>query len=98
MSPPQSGILPAPGPSALFLVLRVRTPEEQAVTVARVVARVPALTRAVAGLDPRARLVSTVGLGSEFWDVVSPGKRPLGLRPFTALEVGGRRAPRTGGR
>ena len=29
--------------------------------------------------------------------MISPGKRPAGLRPFTAIDAGGRTAPSTGG-
>ncbi len=47
--------------------------------------------------DPRAKLVCTVSFGSEFWQVISPRKRPAGLRPFMAIEANGRSAPNTGG-
>jgi porphyrinogen peroxidase len=40
---------------------------------------------------------STVSFGAEFWEVISPGKRPAKLRPFRALEADGRVAPNTGG-
>jgi putative iron-dependent peroxidase len=42
-------------------------------------------------------LIRILSFGSEFWDVISPGKRPAGLRPFTAIAANGRRAPSTGG-
>jgi putative iron-dependent peroxidase len=38
-----------------------------------------------------------VSFGSEFWDVISPGIQPAGLRPFKAIEAEGRSAPATGG-
>jgi putative iron-dependent peroxidase len=97
MSQPQPGIIPEPGPSALFLVLRVHDPVQNGSAVANVAARVPSLTQKVATLDRRAKITCNVGLGSEFWDVVSPERRPSGLRPFDALAVGGRSAPSTGG-
>jgi putative iron-dependent peroxidase len=97
MSKPQSGILPEPGPAALFLVLRVPERARDARAAARAAAGVPALTAKVAALDPRAKLVSVVGFGPELWDAVSPARRPAGLRPFAPLSAGGRSAPATGG-
>jgi len=94
MSQPQGGILPEPTQSALFVILRVRNLAQDGGTVARASARVPALAAKVAAADRRAKLVCTVGVGSEFWDVLSPAKRPKGLRPFTAIDT---RAPNTGG-
>lgn len=94
---PQEGILPEPGPCALFLIARIPRLAADASAVARCVAGAPALARKVGALDPRARLVCTVGLGPHLWDAVSPGRRPIGLRPFRPLEAEGRRAPSTGG-
>lgn len=97
MPTPQAGIIPAPNPNALFLVLRVLDPEKNSKAVAKVAAGIPALVEKVGAIDPRAKLVCTVSFGSDFWDVVSPGKRPAGLHPFKAIEADGRRAPSTGG-
>jgi putative iron-dependent peroxidase len=97
MPQPQAGIIPAPSPSALFLIFRVRDPGTNGRAVAKVAAGVPALVDKVGAIDPRARLVCTVGFGPDFWDVISPGKRPAGLRPFKAITVEGRSAPSTGG-
>jgi putative iron-dependent peroxidase len=97
MAEPQAGIIPEPSESALFLVLRVPEAAEHGAAVASVAARVPSLTQRVSALDRHAKLACTVGFGAEFWDVVSPEERPAGLHPFEALEIGGRRAPSTGG-
>jgi putative iron-dependent peroxidase len=97
MSQPQAGILPEPSQHALFLMLHVRDPAENGPSVARAAAKIPALTQRVARADSRAKLVSTVSFGPEFWDVASPGKRPKGFRQFQAVEIRGRRAPSTGG-
>jgi porphyrinogen peroxidase len=97
MPNPQSAIIPEPRESALFLVLRVRDAAAQRQSVANVLARVPALTEEVAALDPKAQLVSAVGIGSALWDVISPKKRPAGLRAFKPAAAEGRSAPATGG-
>lgn len=97
MPQPQAGIIPAPSPSALFLIFRVRDPRTNGRAVAKVAASIPALVDKVGAADPRAKLVCTVGFGSDFWDAISPGKRPAGLRPFKAITVEGRSAPSTGG-
>jgi putative iron-dependent peroxidase len=94
---PQSGILPEARESALFLILRVPEPGGARSAVAKVVSSFPARTQRLAARDPRAKLVSVVSLGPEFWDVVSPAGRPSGFRRFRALEAAGRRAPNTGG-
>ena len=97
MPQPQGGIVPEPGRSALFLILRVPEPARDARAVARSIARVPSLARQVGAVDLRARLVCTVSLGPEFWSVVSPDRRPKALRPFRAIDINGRIAPHTGG-
>lgn len=97
MAEPQAGILPEPSESALFLILRVPDRARNGAVVGRSASRVPALTAKLAKSAPRARLTSVVSLGPELWDVLSPGKRPKAFRTFRPLEVGGRRAPATGG-
>ncbi len=96
MSEPQSALIPEPGRSALFLVLRV-TEAKVTTQVAKVLAGVPAMTGELIAQAPDANLVSAVGIGSEFWDRLSPRKRPIGLRAFAPVEADGRSAPATGG-
>jgi putative iron-dependent peroxidase len=97
MSEAQAGIVPEPSQHARFVVLRVTDAARNAAAVARVLAGVPGLVGKVATLDRRSRLVCTVSVGPEFWDLISPQRRPKGLRQFAPIEAGGRRAPRTGG-
>lgn len=97
MPRPQSAILPEPSQHALFLVLRVREPAARGRTVARAAAAVPGLTSRVAAANRGSRLVSAVAFGAELWDMLSPRRRPAGLRPFRALRAGPRAAPATGG-
>jgi len=70
---PQGVILPEPSENAIFMVLRVRDAAGSAQPVAKIVARTPALTARLAALDRRAKLVSAVGIGSDFWDVSEAG-------------------------
>ena len=97
MSQPQSGVLAEPSQSTLFLILRVRDPHQNLRSVAKSASRIPTLTEKTAKTDPRAKLVSVVSFGPEFWDAISPGKRPEGLVVFRPLEAHGRRVPSTGG-
>ncbi|MBI4514505.1 MAG: Dyp-type peroxidase [Deltaproteobacteria bacterium] len=97
MPQPQPGIVPEPSSSALFLILRVRDQAQDAGAVSRVAAAVPSLVAKVGAADRRAKLACTVAFGPEFWGVLSPGRRPQGLRPFKAIEAGDRCAPNTGG-
>jgi putative iron-dependent peroxidase len=96
MTEPQAGIIPEPPPRALFLILRARVPQRDGQAIARVAAGVPTLAAGVGALDPGAGLTCTVGFGPEFWDAISR-TRPRGLRPFEAVQHGGRHAPSTGG-
>ncbi len=96
-SDPQDGILPEPPECALFLVLNVIDRDRDGPAVVKTLSRTPKLTLELARSDPRARLRSVVSLGPELWDLVSPARRPRGLRAFPALEKDGRRAPATGG-
>jgi len=97
MAEPQGGIIPEPSDQARFVVLRVVDPAGRGPAVAAVLARTPAIVQRVAALDPRAKLVCTVSIGPSFWDVLSPQRRPAGLRPFPAIDSGGRALPNTGG-
>ncbi len=97
MPQPQPGIIPEPSPHALFLIWRVRERSVNGRAVAAIAAGTPALIGKVGALDRRAALVCTVSFGSELWDVISPRKRPAGLRPFTPRSAEGRSAPNTGG-
>ena len=67
---PQAGILPEPGPSALFLVLDVDDHARHAAMVGRIAASVPALCAKLAAADRGTRLVANVGIGPELWDVL----------------------------
>ncbi|HEY8121016.1 MAG TPA: Dyp-type peroxidase [Myxococcota bacterium] len=97
MAKPQAVILPTPGPSALFLVLRVPELARDGAEVVRIAARTPALAQAVARLDPKAKLASGIAFGSALWDVASPVARPRGLHPFRLVAAEDRRAPATPG-
>ena len=78
-------------------MLRLRDAAANGKAVAKVAASIPALTAKVSEIDPRAKLVYTVSFRSQFWDAISPLKRPAGLRPFKAIKNGGLSAPSTGG-
>jgi putative iron-dependent peroxidase len=97
MPQPQAGIIPEPSELARFLILRVREPAAAGPAIATHLGRVPSLADKVGALDRGAKLVCTVSIGPEFWDVVSPRRRPKSLRPFKVIEVSGKSAPNTGG-
>ena len=94
---PQSAIIPEPSRHALFLILRVHDPKKNGPAVAKILTEVPALIGSLGAADRDAALVGSVAFGSGFWDVISPGKRPVGLRPFSAIDAGGQAAPSIGG-
>jgi len=97
MPEPQAAIIPEPSESALFLVLRMRPAAEQLPSIARTLAQTPQTTDKLAASDRKAKLVSAVSIGSDFWDVLSPASRPASLRAFIPIAADGRTAPATGG-
>jgi len=97
LAQPQAGILPEPNRFALFLILQVPDAKTNGRAVARLAARILEMTHRQGKLYLQSKLVCITGFGSEFWDVVSPDKRPAGLRPFKSIAVEGRSAPNTGG-
>jgi porphyrinogen peroxidase len=97
MGQPQTGIIAEPTEHVRFVVLRVREHAGSRSQVARVLARVPAITEKVGAVDRRAKLVCVVSIGPEFFSTLAPHRHPKGLRPFAAIESNGRTAPSTGG-
>lgn len=90
----QQVILP-PTRAAFFLVLRV-LPGREADALAAL-GEVSATSRAVAFREPEGRLVSLVGIGSEFWDRALGAPRPRHLHPFAGVRGARHVAPATGG-
>lgn len=78
-------------------MLRVPDAATNSKAVAKIAASIPTFTTKVSEIDPRAKLVCTVSFGSQFWDAISPQKRPAGLHPFKAIKSGPLSAPSTGG-
>lgn len=97
VSEPQSGILPQPRESALFLILRLSDRARDGAEVARIAASLPARIASLSKRRKTSRLVGVVGFGFSLWETLSPGRRPARFRPFTKLASEGRIAPATGG-
>jgi len=94
----QPGIFPEPGAHALFLVFRASAPSaKSAREIARVLAKIPSTVIALGKEAPKAKVTATVSVGSSFWDLLSPGKRPVQLHPFRAMAMDDRSAPATHG-
>jgi len=96
MPTPQPGVLPVGGAHAYFLTLTVAEGAERTALHKAIRDFLPS-ARALATKAKRARLLCTLGIGSELWDRLSPSRRPAGLRPFHAVKANGRVAPATGG-
>jgi len=92
---PQSAIILEPGESALFMIARAGS--SSAPAIAKVLAQTPALTGKLAAKYRQARLVSAVAIGSDFWNALSPSKRPAGLRNFRPISADRLAAPATDG-
>jgi putative iron-dependent peroxidase len=96
MPTPQPGVLPAGGAHAYFLTFTVADSAERTAMSKAIRAILPSV-RTLATKAKTARLLCTLGIGSELWDRLSPASRPAGLRPFRALKANSRVAPATGG-
>jgi porphyrinogen peroxidase len=95
MPTPQPGVLPAGGAHAYFLTFTVADGAARTALNKAIGDLLPS-ARALATKAKRARLLCTLGIGSELWDRLSPARRPAGLRPFRAVKANGRVAPATG--
>jgi len=96
MPTPQPGVLPAGGAHAYFLTCMVADDAERAAVIKAIRDILPS-ARALATKAKTARLLCSLGIGSELWNRLSPESRPTGLRPFHAVKANGRVAPATGG-
>lgn len=83
--------------AAIFLVVSVEEGAGHLQKIAALLNDLPALTRAVGFRSFSAGLSCVVGIGSAFWDRLSPdGPRPAGLHPFREIN-GVHHAPSTPG-
>jgi putative iron-dependent peroxidase len=96
MPTPQPGVLPAGGAHAYFLTFMVADGTERR-ALSQAIRDIHPLARALASQAKTARLLCTLGIGSELWARLSPARRPAGLRSFRAVKANGRAAPATGG-
>ena len=82
---------------AVFLVATVRRDPESVASAVETVAGVEDLIKTVGFRDLNGRLSCIVGVGSDLWDVLSPGSRPAELAPFDPIVGDGHTAPATPG-
>ena len=96
MPTPQPGVLPAGGAHAYFLTFTVADSAERT-ALSKAIRDILPSAGVLATKAKTARLLCTLGIGSELWDRLSPESRPAGLRPFRAVKANGQVAPATGG-
>jgi putative iron-dependent peroxidase len=96
MPTPQPGVLPAGGAHAYFLTFTVAEGAERT-ALSKTIRDILPSARALATKAKTARLLCTLGIGSELWGRLSPASCPAGLRLFRAVKANGRVAPATGG-
>lgn len=96
MSDPQPQPVLAPlTPAAIFLVANIDEGGEE--TVHDALADISGLVRAIGFRDPAKQLSAVTSIGSEAFDRLFTGPRPLELHPFVALDGSRHRAPSTPG-
>ncbi|HEY0240916.1 MAG TPA: Dyp-type peroxidase, partial [Friedmanniella sp.] len=82
---------------AAFLVLEIGPSDEDLATARDTISGIDDLLKTVGFRDLSARLSCVVGIGSDAWDRLSPGRRPVQLRRFPPIETGKHVAPSTPG-
>jgi putative iron-dependent peroxidase len=83
--------------SAVFLVMAAGADDAHLAGVRDVLGGVGDLVKNVGFRDLGGRLSCVVGIGSELWDRLSPGRRPADLRPFVPIQGPVHAAPSTPG-
>ena len=83
--------------AAIFLVLKVEAGDDALAKVRSTLGDVEDLVKTVGFRDLSARLSCIVGVGSDLWDRLSPGRRPSELKPFTPIAGDPHHAPSTPG-
>jgi putative iron-dependent peroxidase len=96
MPTPQPGLLSTGGAHAYFLTFTVDDGADRT-ALSKAIRDNVSSARTLARKMKTARLLCTLGIGSELWDRLSPARHPAGLRPFRAIKANGRGAPATGG-
>ncbi|GAS94498.1 Dyp-type peroxidase [Mycolicibacterium canariasense] len=91
---PQAVLAPLT-PAAIFMVATIDEGGEQ--TVHDALGDISGLVRAIGFRDPTKHLSVITSIGSDAWDRLFSGPRPVELHPFTALEGPRHRAPSTPG-
>lgn len=84
-------------PAAIFLVLTINEGHAAASSVHDALADISGLVRAVGFRDPDKHLSVVTSIGSQAWDRLFSGPRPVELTPFIELSGGRHNAPSTPG-
>ncbi|TCK08507.1 Dyp-type peroxidase [Marinobacterium mangrovicola] len=91
----QTGVIAESSRDALFLSFNAIQSPGNEQKIRQVLAQLPQMLDEVRAEMPNKDLHLVAGIGSAYWDQVSPHARPELLRPFPALENGQRVAPST---
>ncbi|WP_256751159.1 Dyp-type peroxidase [Mesorhizobium sp. Mes31] len=83
--------------SAVFLVVTVAGGQNALARVASVLGGLDDLVKTVGFRDLSGRLSCIAGIGRDFWDRLSSGRRPLELKPFAPIKGAVHSAPSTAG-
>ena len=83
--------------AAVFLVVTVAGEQAALSKVASVLGGLDDLVKTVGFRDLSGRLSCIAGIGRDFWDRLSPDRRPLELKPFASIKGAVHSAPSTPG-
>lgn len=91
----QSGVIAEANSDALFITLNGSRDASSLQLIKQCLAQIPATQRNFRQRYPEADLHIIAAVGSEFWDLLAPTRRPARLSGFPALSGGGGTAPHT---
>lgn len=83
--------------AAIFLVVGVDKGQDALAGVRSVLSQLDDLVKTVGFRDLSGRLSCIVGIGSNLWNRLQPGRRPRELKPFAPIEGNVHKAPATPG-
>ncbi|WP_410499753.1 Dyp-type peroxidase [Chitinibacter sp. S2-10] len=85
MTTPQSGILPAASSNGLFMLFRRRLGRRADQTCRQILAAWPDRIAKLAGQNPDARFVASLGFGADVWPEIYGNEKPTQLRAFPRI-------------
>jgi len=90
----QKSVTQEQGSTAIYITLQA---EGEHLSILKELKEIPKLTGELGSIDPDSHLSSSISFGSDFWNKISPDKKPKLLKNFEAIKGNPTSAVATGG-